>query len=73
MNTDELLRPLSSLYEEADALQAARRLLDAPDRDREIELLYPALLAQLSLLPALAHLERTVEVRGVRLSELAKP
>jgi hypothetical protein len=58
MNTDELLRPLSSLHEEAGALQAARRLLDDPDRDGELERLYPGLLRHHLLLPALAHLER---------------
>jgi hypothetical protein len=58
MNMPQILLSLSSFYDDADSLGAARRLLEAASPDREIERLYPALLAHHILLPALTHLER---------------
>jgi hypothetical protein len=58
MSPEEVLLPLSSLYDDTDSRQAARRLLEAPSPEREIERLYPALLAHHILFPALVHLER---------------
>jgi hypothetical protein len=69
MSPDDVLAPLSSLYDDDDARRAARRLLAAPDPGREVERLYPALLAHHTLPPALAHLERA----GADLERLTIP